>query len=830
MSSRSFKRRLASSMSFVAMAGSLTFAAPALAQGAPAAEEANAADTIVVTARKREEDILKTPVTITAVTSEDISARGIVSMHDLAASTPGININNSSSGHADRAFQQVIVRGFTPSTTLATTTSLFIDGVPVSSPSAFTAISDPERIEILKGPQSAFYGRSTFAGAINVVNKTPGNDWHGSILGMAGTRSNYRGRAEVEGAIIPDVLMVRASGEYFSKHGSWTNTFNGTTLGDESSATGTALIVFKPAAGLTLKAFGMIGQDKDGAPAQTRLYAYDVKNTAGQILLQNQANCTFPGNTTGGSNGVTPAVPNSYICGTVPMFINPLAANNINDGITTAFLSGNDAGRVIPYADGVKGYGLLRHTRHFHFTADYEFNNHLSLSLLAGLNREEWSTFIDLDGFDGSSIPRTGTATTRAFYDFPFMVERTVRDTSFEGRLNYNFGALHGVAGASYLKSTLTSGGGGSPAGFAPGGPSVSKTLGFFLGATYDFTPEFSVSFEGRYQTDKLFALTRASGQTIAAGSPYIASGVYAPGSILAQSEYKNFMPRIIANYQINPDLMVYASWAKGVNPGQFNTNILTFSVPVQQFAANNGGTLGIRPEKITNYEIGLKGKALDGRLRFSLAAYYAQWRDQINAVAIVVPDPTQLTGFTFVNTSANAGSADLKGIEFESTWRVSDLVTLNAAAAINDSSIKDFVNVTVSKLTGSFDYAGKQMANTSKYSANLGIQFGGAVNGWDDGNWFFRTDYSYKSGVYSNQQNTSKTAARNVVNLRAGISKGPFSLEAFVKNVFNDKNYTSLTDNFIFTPNFAFFGTDSALLVGLPELRTAGVQLKVKF
>ena len=165
-------KRSVASVSAISMMAALGVAMPAHAQSAAEADAPQMAGEIVVTARKREENLLKVPVTVTAMTSETLEKRGVVSMQDLAASTPALNINNNSSGHADRSFQQIVLRGFTPSTTLATTTSLFIDGVAVSSPSAFTAISAPERIEILKGPQSAYFGRNTFAGAINVVNKT----------------------------------------------------------------------------------------------------------------------------------------------------------------------------------------------------------------------------------------------------------------------------------------------------------------------------------------------------------------------------------------------------------------------------------------------------------------------------------------------------------------------------------------------------------------------------------------------------------------------------------------------------------------------------------
>ncbi len=212
--------RLSTTLSTLAIAGSLVSAAPALAQTAADEPEAG---TIVVTARKAGEDILKVPVTVTALTSEAIAARGIATIVDVAASTPGININNNSSGHADRSFQQIILRGFTPSGVLATTTSMFIDGVAVASPSMLNSVGTPERVEVLKGPQSAYFGRNTFAGAINIVNKVPTGEWAGAITAMAGTRKNYRLRAEIEGPIIGDLVTFRLTGERNGKNGSWKN-------------------------------------------------------------------------------------------------------------------------------------------------------------------------------------------------------------------------------------------------------------------------------------------------------------------------------------------------------------------------------------------------------------------------------------------------------------------------------------------------------------------------------------------------------------------------------------------------------------------------------
>lgn len=834
-----FQRRLSSSMSLVAIATTLATAQPAWAAAEDEAEEADSG-AIVVTARKREEDILSTPVTVQAFTAEKLDAKGVTTMQDLAANTPGLNINDSSSGHADRGFQQVVLRGFTPVTTLATTTSLFIDGVPVSSPSAFTSISSPARIEILKGPQSAYFGRNTFAGAVNVVNREPGNEFHGSGMASYGTHDNQKYRAEIEGPILEDILMIRGSFDYFKKKGSWVNAAaGGGTLGDQSSTSASITAVFKPFTGLKIKAFALFSKDQDGAPANGRLVAYDVKNAAGTVILKNAANCSFTGDNRGvqGAAGLV-AVVNPYICGTIAHPNNPVSANVKNDAITAGFLAIPE-NRLVRPQSGVQGYGLKRNYHHYHVTGDLEITDQITFSALAGWGTEAWNTMIDLDGFDGSAIAAgTGAVPAnapRGFYDFPFLVERKTADNSIEGRLSYESDKLHMVGGFSYLNATVQSGQRGTTgpltaAGTAPpGGVSQNKTYGIFGGITYDFTEQLSISAEGRYQTDKLYVFNGAAPVTVTVPD-LIPVGTYAPRALLANATYKNFMPRVIVNFQATEDLMVYASWAKGVNPAQFNSNLITQAAATQIAAAAAGVKVAVLPEKITNYELGIKGKALDGALRYAVAAYYAEWRNQINSVQLLIP----VAGGSPILTGGvqNAGSVNLKGIEAEVAFRANDYLTIDMAGAINDSDIKQFKSVSLSQLTGIYDYSGKEMPYSSKYSATLGVQVGHDIDGWDNGSWFIRGDMSYKSGTWSGQANTTKSAARTVVNLRAGVTKGPFTIEGYVSNLFNNTNIASLIDQTAFDPIGGTFGVraNAAVFYNLPDKRTAGVVVKAKF
>ncbi len=815
------------SSSLLAVVMMAMVAAPASAQEAPVAAgdvasdaTQNASGDVLVTARKRSESVLKTPVAVSVVTSEDIAKRGITSVSDLAANTPGMNINNNSSGRADRSFQQIIIRGFTPSTSLSTTTSTFIDGAPVSSPTAFSSITDPARIEVLKGPQSAYFGRNTFAGAVNVVNKLPTDDWAGSFGITGGSRKTYRLHGDVEGPIFGDALTFRVTGDKSAKDGTYRNQLTGDTLGDQASKSYTGLLVAKPFSGLTIKAFALYSQDDDGPSAQGLISAVGLKDAAGNTVVANQSNCTLQGLSSGtvGATGVT-AVSNPYICGAAPGLSqyapsqNTLVDQNVRNFLNTS------TGRING-SDGVQGYGLLRRYHHYHLTADYEIaETGLTLSSITARNSEFYSVLSDLDGYGSYGVANSASAIAAGaatYWTYPFLIERKNDDFSQEVRLAYDKnGPFKATIGGSYLNNWVTSDLGGGTGNLTPtvaltsiAAKTRSRTFGGFFALSYKLFDKLTLNAEGRYQIDKLSAAT-----------------VPTP----VEATYKNFLPRIIAQFDFDRNTMVYASWSKGVNPGQFNTSFLTSPPATVALAQAAGINIVVEPEKVTNYEIGIKGKLLEGRLRYSLDAYFAQWRNQINTIALAVIDPG--TGLPqLVQGTANTGSVNMKGIEFDGSYSVSDLVTINAAGSMNDSDIQSYVSPTVSKLTGIFDFSGKEMPNTSKWSASAGVQVGGNIVGLDKASWFARADYAYKSGVWANAANITRTKDYHNVNLRVGVTQGPASFDLFVNNVLNGKTYTSIADQFLFTPTFAYTSTNSAIAVGLRELRTFGGVMRYRF
>jgi outer membrane receptor protein involved in Fe transport len=138
-------------------------------------------DEIVVTTRKREESLQDVPLAISALTAEQIQRQGIRDLDDVVKLTPSVQFDNSF-GPADT---RITVRGLS-NTRGRSNVAFLVDGVDVTTENLVTAgsgllanrrlLNDVERIEIVKGPQSALYGRAAFAGAISYISKEPGTE------------------------------------------------------------------------------------------------------------------------------------------------------------------------------------------------------------------------------------------------------------------------------------------------------------------------------------------------------------------------------------------------------------------------------------------------------------------------------------------------------------------------------------------------------------------------------------------------------------------------------------------------------------------------------
>ncbi len=818
---------------------------------------------IIVTARKREESLLQVPVTLSVLTADDIASRSITSITDLVESLPGINLNGVASGRNDRSFQQISLRGFTPNPgAFSTYTATFIDGVPVASTTAFNSITDPARVEILKGPQSAYFGRNAFAGAINVITSEPGKTLGGRVSLQGGERNSYDLQGSIGGPIFADVLGFKVTGRVFAEDGSYRNLANpAQTLGDQKTSTGTFQLTFTPTSSLKIRAFGLYSEDRDGPSADGLVSAYELRanngviniplisgNTNGTVIVPSQSNCTLTGLQFGRAANETP-VSRPFICGAIPRVaagFSP-AANTIQDGLLNSILARGD-NRVVSPAQGAQGYGLVRQYYHLHLAVDYEVDGTgLTLSSLTGYNNETFSEVDDLDNYDGSLLKGSGVAGTRQIYNFPFGIERIAKDFSQELRLSFdNGGPFRALIGGSYLEADIATGNinifaeerslTAVRAASSRLAPRRSETRGLFGSLTYDFNNKLTLSLEGRYQADKVFAKAGGAGTTISATNAFgFTPGTYTLGQTFFTKTYNNFLPRAILSYRFTPNILVYASYSEGVNAAidAFNANILN-STPGEVAALDALGlTVVQNPEKLANYEIGFKASLFNGRARVTMAGFLADWTDQFNTRSLVILDTSRTPPVTsIVGGTVNSGNTRIMGLEADVWANPLDGMTFTIAGAITDTSIKNWAEPTVSQLTGVIGdaFRGKSLPFTSRYSANIGVQFTGALVNWDDG-LFIRGDLSYKSRQFLDAANLSWISGRTIVNMRAGLRRDRYAIEVFATNLFNNRNYSSAGQNVLLEPSNVLQGRGNGYVnVGLPQLRTVGLKTSFSF
>ncbi len=209
-----------------------TAEAPNVTDTAPSGQATGAApqtgdQDIIVTARKRSETLLDVPIAATAISGNTLTERGINSVREAAALTPGLNIASDGSG---RAFVSIRGVGVTLVQSVQPGVGLFINGIYQPNTSYLNnPLLDVDRIEVLRGPQGTLYGKNTLGGAINVITRQPSNTVEArGNFSYAGPDDSFLASASVAGPIIKDVLQVRIAAGHRQQDGFLRNRLLGT--------------------------------------------------------------------------------------------------------------------------------------------------------------------------------------------------------------------------------------------------------------------------------------------------------------------------------------------------------------------------------------------------------------------------------------------------------------------------------------------------------------------------------------------------------------------------------------------------------------------------
>lgn len=304
-------------------------------------------------------------------------------------------------------------------------------------------------------------------------------------------------------------------------------------------------------------------------------------------------------------------------------------------------------------------------------TGEFQLSDLLTFKSISAYREGATNTVID---FDNTALPTLDVPAEYDDWQFTQELQLLIQGERLQGVAGLYYlnadasGAFDTVLGGLNL-TTLTS------------GQVRTKSYAAFGDISYDLTDRLKVSAGLRYtKDDKTGTVFRRNYTGIR--SPRFGNAAAVPG--LIRTDYTNdrsfdqFTPRVSISYEPRQDLNVYASWGRGFKSGGFDMRGDAVFTPTT--------VGGYDPEKITSYEVGMKGAFLDRKLFLNLAGYYSRYTDQ--QVTIQVPN---INGgiASFVD---NAGKADIYGLEIEGRMVPSRNFSAQVSFGYTNADYKEFL------------------------------------------------------------------------------------------------------------------------------------------
>jgi iron complex outermembrane receptor protein len=790
---------------------------------AEAASDSTNSD-ITVTARKRNERLLDVPISIQAFTRADIQAAQITDIRDVAERAGFTILSQVSTGAGGRAQGNLVFRGLQNvsfTTNQQSSGAAFIDGIFVSNAIQSLNTSDVERVEVLKGPQNAYFGRSTFGGAVNFITRKPSDRLEGEINLTQTFRGSFTGDASIEGPIIPGLLSGRILAFGNSKVADYKAT-DGGDLGAESTYGGAITLYATPAPNLWFRARGSYQRDNDSSADQAYIPA--------RLYGSGCAGKTFQGTDASG-NPVPYTLNKPYFCNGLPSFsaleaANPhfIDANTILPANFAAALANNLPGNPVSFLNEtpkLNHSGLIRDVYRASFQGGYTFDTGGSLALNVGYN-ESRSTF----AFD---IDHTNL---NYFFNAFAAIDR---DLTADFRIASNpLKRLRFLLGASYFYSRNASDrlDDNIVFGLAPSRSSLfvdarNQTPSIYGSVDFDLLPWLTLSADGRYEQEKDYN--------------------YDKNHVRYQQTFKKFLPRGIIKFHPGHDLDIYASYSEGVQPATLNTTYIS-ATPAQRAYINtidsSQSVFSVQPSS-KNYEIGIKQKLFGGRVSYSLAAYQIEWHNALQTAFIANPPacntlvPVGQNGTPASCPLAASGSsllfgndARVRGIEFSTSVQATRDIDFGLSLDYKDPIWKSYHNSSyassftgTSLATGVQYFDGNHLARVPNITGVFSPAFHHPIN--DRVNFYARGDAIYTGKAWDSDLNIFKTPDFVRVNARIGLEWRNSTIEFFSTNLFKDKHFDAVS---LVADVSELSFTQRGVLVNTPPPREFGLRLHYKF
>ena len=777
-------------------------------------------DEIVVTARLRSESLVDVPVAISALTQEDVQRYAATDLTGIAQLSPQITLTRGTTGTG----ATFAIRGVGSSSGdggIDSSVAIALDGIVVSRGAIVTqGMFDIQQVEVLKGPQSLFFGKNSSAGVVSIKSADPTSTFQGGIkAGYEFEAKEYFAEGFVSGPI-SDTLKGRLALRFARMDEGWVKN----------------LAVPRPSAvpmfdGVT-PGFALPGAHNDSSPRS--------RDFAGRLTLVWEPSDDFDAKlkVLGGWSRSDGALTSAEVL-CEPGQTLPLT-NGVPDAGSDCALDSRTNNPDMPAELAVnfpRTNGGLTYEKNRNFIGSLTLNRHfgdITATSITGYYRFHRENFENVGNSSigptwGNSLEKTEMFTQEL---------RLISD--FDGPLNFVLGGYFETGDRS-AESILTLPTGGSGGGVPVGGPSRYNRPDPVTGVYYDYDRlynntmrTYSALMQMRWQIIPTLSLDagvrytherkRTVGQNVFVHTdkrPFYLN----PNTRLAGTfQDGNFSPEVTLSWKPAETMTLFAAYKSGFKSGGFSNSTLGATATI--------GALQFNSEKADGFDLGFKGEFLDRRLALNITGYRYTFSDL--QVSTFIPPSSFLI--------RNAATARTTGIEGELRWRATDQLSLRTAVAYNKGKYVSYPNapcyslqqlvdprcvqVSAAPVRFAQDLSGRSLHRSPEWSLNGGFTYAQEVG--SDLKVTLTGDASYTSKQYTLETLRPLSMQDGYWLLNASLRLSDiddrWEVALLGKNLTNERYF-----NYSLEKAFSAAGTTPAQIFVLPQ-RTRSIQVQVGY
>jgi iron complex outermembrane receptor protein len=655
------------------LALALTVASGTLAT--PVLAENLALEEVIVTAQKRAESLQDVPISMAYVSGEALEKAGLTTVEQLSATLPNFTVTQ------EQITDRISIRGIASGGNQGFDQSvgMFSNGVYLPRGEQIrSAFLDVGAVEVLRGPQATLFGKNTIAGAVNVTPRKPTEEFESQIKVKYETEYESTGVSGFVSGALSKTLSARLAFDINDNGGFVENVVTGTDDQDSESTNFRLSFEWSPTDNLTAYlSHEQYSFEGDGKPIE--VIHDEIINADGTV---GGSQCRFTDCDYNYSNGVT------NVDGTPGFDVE--AFSDLDTGLTTLRFDYDIDGYTVTAISGYSTSELDEMNPGQHRVPQQTNANQL-------LDFEQFSQELRIVSPTGGTIDWLA-----GFY-------YETNELKFDEGINIHaVNLLGGELGPNNLS-------------IGTDFDQESDTLAAFSQATWNISDSVRTTFGLRYGKEEKDATQIYSFNDLAAGSR-LADVITEAGAAATAANFnfdestsngsrtqENWSPSINVQWDLNEDVLLYASTSIGYKSGGFDARMANSETSDFEFDE----------EKATTYEIGTKTTLLDGAAEVNAAIFHTEYEDlQFSAFN---------GGFAFIVD--NAANATLQGLEVDFRWRANEKLTLSGGGAYLDFEFEDFLNgpcnaYETAAYTGagacSVDLSGESSPNTPEFSFNL--------------------------------------------------------------------------------------------------------------